>query len=148
MNIKIIDSLFAIDPYAKIITMGDLNDNPNSPSIKKVLSTKSNRKDIKVKQLYNPMELLSKKGVGSIAWRDQWHLFDQIIISASLLKTDYSSYRFYKTGIYNAPYLTTPNGKYKGYPFRSYINGNYSYGYSDHFPVYMYLIKENSLSSK
>ncbi|MEW7280504.1 endonuclease/exonuclease/phosphatase family protein [Aquimarina sp. 2201CG1-2-11] len=142
LNKRIIDSLFAIDPYSKIITMGDLNDNPNSPSVKKVLSAKNSKKDVKIKELYNPMALLAKKGIGSIAWRDQWHLFDQMIISASLLQPEYSSYRFYKTGIYNVPYLMNPNGKYKGYPFRSYANGSYTYGYSDHFPVYLYLIKE------
>ncbi|MBG6133090.1 exonuclease III [Aquimarina sp. EL_43] len=142
LNKKIMDSLFATDPYAKIITMGDLNDNPNDLSVKKILKAKQHRKNIEIKGLYNPMAKLAKKGLGSLAWRDQWSLFDQIIISKSFLDSDYSSYRYYKAGVFNPEYLITPTGKYKGYPFRSYTNNAYTGGYSDHFPVYIYLIKQ------
>ncbi|MCB0444123.1 MAG: endonuclease/exonuclease/phosphatase family protein, partial [Gelidibacter sp.] len=57
---------------------------------------------------------------------------------------DYSSYRFYKAGIYNKYYLTQKRGRYKGYPYRSWSDGGFSGGFSDHFPVYIYLIKEVS----
>lgn len=143
LNKKIIDSLFSEDPYAKILTMGDMNDDPISPSVKKVLKTKSDRANMKMKELYNPMEDLYKRGLGTLAYRDAWNLFDQIIISTELTKKDYSSYRFYKAGIFNKTYLQTPRGQYKGYPFRSYANG-FTGGYSDHFPVYIYLIKEKA----
>lgn len=144
LNKKIIDSLFSEDPYAKIITMGDMNDDPTSPSIKNVLKTKNERESMGLKELYNPMDNMHKKGMGTLAYRDAWNLFDQMIISTELAKKDYSSYRFYKAGIYNKNYLQTPRGQYKGYPFRSFVNG-YTGGYSDHFPVYIYLIKEKSL---
>ncbi len=141
LNKHIMDSLFSEDPYAKIITMGDLNDDPINPSIKQVLKTKSKKEDLMLKELYNPMEEMYKKGNGTLAYRDAWNLFDQIIISTELTKKDYSYYRFYKAGIFNKNYLTNPRGKYKGYPFRSFANG-FTGGYSDHFPVYIYLIKE------
>ena len=141
LNKKIMDSLFSEDPYAKIITMGDLNDDPTSPSVKEVLKTKSNRDNLKMKEFFNPMEDMHAKGMGTLAYRDAWNLFDQIIISSELAKKDYSSYRYYKAGIYNKTYLQTPRGQYKGYPFRMFANG-YTGGYSDHFPVYIYLIKE------
>lgn len=144
LNKKIIDSLFAINPYAKIITMGDFNDNPESPSIKKTLGAKQNKKNVRIKEFYNPMYTMSKKGIGSLAWRDRWSLFDQIIVSAGLLNSDYTTYQYYKAGVFNPQYLTTLRGKYKGYPFRSFANGSYTDGYSDHFPVYMHLIKEKS----
>jgi hypothetical protein len=35
-----------------------------------------------------------------------------------------------------------PKGKYKGYPLRTYAGGSYIGGYSDHFPVYLYLIRK------
>ncbi len=142
LNKKIMDSIFARDPYAKIISMGDFNDNPNSPSIKHILKAKDIKRDIELKGLYNPMINMAKKGIGSLAWRDQWSLFDQIIVSASLLTKDYTSYRYYKAGVFTTDYLLTAKGKYKGYPFRSFSNGSYTYGYSDHFPVYIYIIKE------
>ena len=142
LNKHIIDSLFSIDPYSKIITMGDLNDDPTSPSVKKVLNTKADKDEVGLKELYNPMEEMYKQGLGSLAWRDGWNLFDQMIISAAFLDKDYSSYRFYQAGIYNKSYLANPRGRYKGYPYRSFANGSYTGGYSDHFPVYIYLIKE------
>lgn len=142
LNKKIIDSLFDIDPYAKIITMGDLNDDPDNSSVKKVLAAKSEKEDVKLKGLYNPMYNMSKKGIGSLAWRDSWNLFDQIIVSKGLLDKDYSSYKYYKAGVFNKNYLANPRGRYKGYPYRSFANGAYTGGYSDHFPVYVYLIKE------
>jgi hypothetical protein len=142
LNKKIIDSLFSQDPYAKIITMGDLNDDPTSPSVKKYLKAKGDKDQVNIKELYNPMEKMYKKGLGTLAYRDGWNLFDQIIISHELLKKDFSSYRFYKAGIFNKPYLSNPRGRYKGYPYRSFVNGGFTGGYSDHFPVYILLIKE------
>ncbi len=141
LNIKIMDSLFSENPYAKIITMGDFNDDPSSPSIKDIFNTQNKREKMKIKQLYNPMEGLYKKGLGTLAYQDGWNLFDQIIISTELAKKDFSSYRFYKAGIFNKNYLATQFGQYKGYPFRSFVNG-YTGGYSDHFPVFIYFIKE------
>ncbi|MAN26860.1 MULTISPECIES: endonuclease/exonuclease/phosphatase family protein [Mesonia] len=143
LNKKIIDSLQAEDPYAKIITMGDLNDGPYNTSVKEVLGAKAEKEEVKLKELYNPMEnMQKKKGLGTIAYRDSWDLFDQMILSQPFLEDDYSSYRFYKAGIYNPKYLANPRGRYKGYPFRSFSGGGFSGGYSDHFPVYVYLVKE------
>ncbi|RZP14692.1 MAG: endonuclease/exonuclease/phosphatase family protein, partial [Flavobacteriales bacterium] len=142
LNRQIIDSIFSDDPYAKIITMGDLNDDPTNPSVKDYLNAKRKSNDLQMKELYNPMEDLAKQGYGSLAYRDSWNLFDQIIISTELTKKDFSSYRFYKAGIYNKTYLVNAHGRYKGYPYRSFASGSYTGGYSDHFPVYIYLVKE------
>jgi len=142
LNKKLIDSLLSDDPYAKIITMGDLNDDPTSPSVKDVLKPKSDREDVKLKDLYNPMEEMHQRGLGTLAYRDGWNLFDQMILSSELLKKDYDSYRFYKAGIFNKNYLANPQGRYKGYPYRSYADGGFTGGFSDHFPVFVYLIKK------
>ncbi len=142
LNRQIIDSLFSEDPYAKIITMGDFNDDPSNSSIKENLNAKRKKEDLELKELYNPMEEMSRKGLGTLAYRDQWNLFDQMIISTELTKKDYSSYRFYKAEIYNKEYLINSKGRYKGYPYRSFVGEGYTGGYSDHFPVYLYLIKE------
>ena len=142
LNKKIIDSLQSDDPYAKIITMGDLNDDPTSPSVKKVLEAKGKKQQVKDFDLYNPWEAYYKKGIGTLAWRDGWNLFDQIIVSEPLIREDYSSYRLYKVGIHDKNYLRNYRGRYKGYPYRSFANGAYTGGYSDHFPVYVFLIKE------
>lgn len=139
LNKKIIDSLFQINPDAKVITMGDLNDGPYNNSIKKVLGAKGKKEDVKPFGLYNPMEEMSNRGIGTLAYRDAWDLFDQMIMTEPLIRKDYTSLRFWKAGVFNKAYLTQTAGQYKGYPQR---NWNGVAGYSDHFPVYLYLIKQ------
>lgn len=142
LNRHIIDSLQIIDPYAKIFTMGDMNDDPTNASIKEALGAKANKEDVELKGIYNPYENFFRQGLGTTAYRDAWSLFDQIMMTEPLLEKDYSSYRFYKANIYNKYYLTTKRGRYKGYPYRSWGDGGFTDGFSDHFPVYIYLIKE------
>lgn len=143
VNKKIVDSLQAENPYAKIIIMGDMNDGPYNTSIKKVLNAKGSKNETEDNGLYNPMEnMLQKRGLGTIGYQDSWDIFDQIIVSKPLLKKEYSSYRYYKAGIYNPDYLVTQEGRFKGYPFRSYANGQFTNGFSDHYPVYIYVIKK------
>lgn len=137
----IIDSLMQENPDAKVLLMGDLNDDPVNTSLKKVLQTE--RKKTKVKQggLYNPMEDLFRKGYGSNAYRDAWSLFDQIILSEGLLSKD-EGYNYYKTQIFNKDFMLQKTGRFKGYPLRTHAGGEYLGGYSDHFPVYVFLVKE------
>jgi len=143
LNKRIIDSLQAIDPYAKIITMGDLNDDPTNASVKDVLKAKAKKKSVKIKGIYNPyINMFKKQGLGTTAYRDAWSLFDQIMVTKPLIETDYSSFRYYKAGIYNKNYLTNKKGRWKGYPLRSFADGGFTNGFSDHFPVYIYLVKE------
>ena len=143
LNKKIIDSLHSLDKDARIITMGDFNDNPMNNSIKGILGAKKNKEDVKIKEMYNPMEkILTNEGIGSNSYRDVWFLFDQVIISKGLLGNDFSSYKFYKAGVFNKPYLTQKEGRYKGQPFRSFSYSKFTNGYSDHYPSFIYLIKE------
>ena len=138
----LVDSLQIIDPYAKVFIMGDLNDDPTNASVKDVLKTEKDKDKVTFKGIYNPFESFFKNGIGTTAYRDAWSLFDQIMMTKPLLDKDFSSYRFYKAGIFNKNYLTQKDGQYKGYPYRSWGYGGFTNGYSDHFPVYVYLIKE------
>ena len=141
LNKRIIDSIRRNNWNAKIIGMGDFNDDPIDPSFKKILKVKGKKKQLDSISLYGPMEQLFKKGFGSLAYRDRWNLFDQIYMTANFVKNSKSNFRYWKTGIFAPSYLMDPKGKYKGYPLRTYAGGNYIGGYSDHFPVYVYLIK-------
>ncbi len=147
LNKIILDSIFKQEPLTKVISMGDFNDDPTNKSFKEILKTEANQNDLNPHQLYNPMENMLKKGMGTLAYRDGWNLFDQILVSGALTGKDYSQFQFYKAGIFNKKHLITENGQYKGYPFRSYGYSGYQGGYSDHFPVYIYLLKEVSSSS-
>ena len=144
-NIKIIKQVREQDAEAKILIMGDFNDDPNNSSFKKVLKTKSRKKNVNKGDLFNPYEDMFRRGLNTLKYRDKINLFDQILFTSTLLdkgEKDFSTYKMYKAMIFNKSFLTTKKGKYKGYPFRSFSNGNYTGGYSDHYPVYLYLIKE------
>lgn len=137
------DSIQIQDPYAKILIMGDFNDGPNNESIKTVLGTKAQTQELSMTDLYNPFEKLQKQGIGTIAWRDTWDVFDMILLSKPLIQpADKDSYSFYQAHIFNPFYLQNPKGRFKGYPYRSFSNGGFSGGFSDHFPVYLYVIKK------
>ena len=139
LNVKIIDSLQKINPNAKVLTMGDLNDGPYNNSLKKVLKTKANKKDVEPLGMFNPMENMAKKGIGTLAYRDAWDIFDQIILTEPLIREDYTNWHFWKAGVYNKPFMIQTIGQYKGYGLR---NNSVEPGFSDHFPVYVYLIKQ------
>jgi len=141
LNKRIIDSLIKLNPDAKIISMGDFNDDPTNKSFKKVLNTKSSKKEILSTELYNPMENMLKQGKGSLAYRDAWNLFDQMFMTGNLVLGNDTGFQFYQAGIFNKPYLITTSGQFRGYPARTYGYSGYEGGYSDHFPVYIYLIR-------
>ncbi|NCO54418.1 MAG: endonuclease [Bacteroidetes bacterium CG02_land_8_20_14_3_00_31_25] len=137
------DSIYKSDPNAKIIIMGDLNDDPTNKSLTQHLQAKGNVEELKSGDLFNPMyNLFVKDGIGSLAYRDKWDLFDQIIVSQPLLEKDKSSYRFLHAKIFNKNFLVQKDGAFAGYPFRTYVAGNWMGGYSDHFPAYIILVKE------
>jgi hypothetical protein len=139
----IMDSIALIQPEAKIIFMGDLNDDPVNVSVRETLKAKGDKLKVQDGELFNAMESYYHKGIGTLAWRDSWNLFDQLILSKSLLPTDFSNWQFYTSKVYNKAFLCQTEGSYKGYPLRTFAGGNYAGGYSDHFPVYLILLKEN-----
>ncbi len=139
LNRKIMDSIYKINPNAKIITMGDLNDGTYNKSVKEGVGAKLKKTEVKEFGVYNPFEQMAKNGESTLFYRDAGDIFDQIMVSETLIKTDFSSYRYWKAGIYNKPYMIQTTGQYKGYPLRHSAN---EIGFSDHFPVYIYLIKE------
>ncbi len=139
----VIDSIQAAEPGAKVFIMGDFNDNPTDISIRKHLRSKGSRERISEDELYNPFESFYRRGIGSNAWRDAWSLFDQILFTPALLNDDYSDFAYLRAEVFNKPFLRQPSGRFQGYPFRSFGGGVYLGGYSDHFPVCVYLIREH-----
>ena len=144
-NTKIIEQIQQKEESPKILVMGDFNDDPTNSSFKEVMKTKAKKEDVSEGDLYNPYENMLKKGFNTLGYRDNINLFDQIVITSDLLnngENDFSSYKMFKAAIFNKSFLTNKRGRFKGYPFRSFSYGSYTGGYSDHYPVYMYLIKE------
>lgn len=138
---NIIDSIMAVNPNAKAIVMGDLNDDPTDPSIVKILGAVGNKKKVKPGGLYNPWVNFYKKGIGTLGYNDSWDLFDQIMVSYGFIKPGADNWHFYKAEIFNHAFLKNAFGKYKGYPHRSFSGTTWIDGYSDHFPTIIYLAK-------
>ena len=141
---KIVDSIQVKEPDAKIIIMGDLNDEPDNKSVANALGAKLSEKKITSKQdLYNPWGItLRKNGEGTLLYDNMWNLFDQIIFTANFLGSNRSDFKFFKNEIYKPEYITTKYGRYKGSPKRTTGGGVWQDGYSDHFPTQIYLVKE------
>jgi hypothetical protein len=135
------DSLQKSNPNCKLIIMGDLNDDPSNESINVTLGAKENKNSLQGYELYNTMWDKHKTGTGTLAYKDSWNLFDQFIISKALVGPSPGKLTFVSSAIFNKPFLTEAEGKYKGQPFRTYAGPKYLGGYSDHLPVYMILGK-------
>lgn len=136
---NIVDSLIADGSGKKVLLMGDFNDNPDADAIKEVLKTKREEKETKLTDLYNPWENMHRKGMGTENFRGEWHVLDQIIMSGGWLTGN--GWKFYKADIFKRDFLLNKIGKDKGLPHRSFTAaGKWDNGYSDHFPVIMYVI--------
>lgn len=141
---SICDSIYLREPKAKIIIMGDLNDDPYNHSCAEVLNAKKHREEVGEHGFFNTMWLKLDKGIGSLAYNGGWNLFDQIIISEPLLNEPLASGRwcYWKSQIFNKPFLTVQEGKDKGTPLRTHKSGVWQDGYGDHYPTLIYLIRQ------
>ncbi len=139
---KHIDSIARVEGEQKVIVMGDLNDDPISPSLTKVLKCKSSISEMKPGALYNPWVKMYENGIGTLAYQDAWGLFDQIIIGNKWLDKNQEGFFYMKQQIFNRQFMTENIGKYKGYPMRTWDGLTYRGGYSDHFPTYLVMVKK------
>lgn len=125
---EIISNLRLEDQDAKIIVIGDFNDDPHSNSIKRLVNNFD---------LFNPMETLRSYDRGTTKYNSQWNLFDQILISTNFFRTSDNLYEYSLANIFDEDFLKLFEGRYKGTPYRTYVGKKYKGGYSDHFPVYV-----------
>jgi predicted extracellular nuclease len=139
---KIVDSLCTAEGAPKILIMGDFNDDPTNTSLKDVLRASKKIKDVRPCGLFNPYWEIHAKGSGTLAYRDTWNLFDQVIASHALIDKGKGGYQFYQAKIFSRPFMVQRSGHFKGYPLRTFSGDAYLGGYSDHFPVYVFLLKE------
>lgn len=143
-----VDSIQKIRPDAKIVIMGDLNDDPTDKSIYETLGAKGKESEVVAGDLFNPYYAMFKNGFGTLAYNDSMNLFDNIIVNETLLNGSSGELKLQKPdgskfygNIYDRPFLRQQSGQFKGYPFRTFIGNNFQGGYSDHFPVFIYIAK-------
>lgn len=128
-----IDNVLLGEPFAYIVVMGDLNDNPSDSSVC-VLTNDTNSKRTYMVNLMKPLE---EENAFTLKHRNQNCVFDQFIVSENLLKNDRALYiRNSSAHIFSPSFLLYEHEKYGAIPNRGYVNGNWVGGYSDHLPVY------------
>jgi hypothetical protein len=150
--------------------MGDFNDDATDTSVTDILGAKGDINKLEANDMYNPFYKMYKKGYGTLGYRDSWNLFDNIVVSENLAtgstgslkiqskqtenksakkaKKNKSAKRAKKQdkntlygNIFIRPYMIQQEGQYRNYPLRSFVGSNFQNGYSDHFPVYIYISK-------
>lgn len=130
---EIISFLKEKNPVAKVVVMGDFNDDPESNSLKALELSHG---------LFNPMRTLLSQDRGTTSYHQKWNLFDQFLITPNFFERKKGNLRFVNANIFDEDFLKENEGKYKGSPYRTYVGKRYKGGYSDHFPVYMILSKK------
>ncbi len=142
------DSLLRDDPKVKVLVMGDMNDDPTDPSMAVELRARQDIDSVSAGDMYNPWwHVLVKDGPGTLMYKGAWNLFDQIILSPSLLgsgnRKDRKELKYHSHGIFRRDYMIQQDGKYKGSPLRTFGSGQWLDGYSDHLPTVVYLVKNS-----
>ena len=140
-----VDVLFKKYRAPKIIIMGDFNDQPDDESMVKYLKAERLSGTTKLQSLYNLSYNWMQKEVGTLKYQSQWSVFDQIIVSGTLLQHKSGLFiRLEDAQIIDRTFLLEKDERYGGMqPFRTYIGFHYHGGFSDHLPVLLQLETDN-----
>ena len=135
-------------PGIKIVCMGDMNDNPTDPSMAEYLHGREFMEDVTDADFFSPFTSMLKAGFGSLAYQGVWNIYDLLLVNNALAHPQDGTFgllQLHKKGyygrIYNPKFLTNQSGQYKGTPFRTFSNGAFIGGYSDHYPTYIVITK-------
>ncbi len=136
------DSIFMAYPGANIVIMGDFNDEPDDISLSKSLGAEQDYGNPEQGILYNISGYLKENGHGSLKFQGTWYLFDQFIVSGTLLNGAAGVQTSLKdVKIFSAGFLMVPDESWFGHkPFRTYEGFRHTGGFSDHFPVVLDLL--------
>lgn len=133
---KKVDEILSANPNAKIIIMGDMNDEPDNKSLSEVLAAKSPASKA---ELYNLMIPLDEQNKGTYNYRGNWNMIDNLVVSQSVLHGKGFIVSDKLGEIFHAKWMEYTNKNGEMSPSRTYGGPNYYGGISDHFPVYMEL---------
>lgn len=130
-----IDVILEANPQAKIILTGDFNDGTRDESITRYLMASPDSAAL----LFNTSDHLQNQlGKGSHKFRDEWNLFDQLVISQGLVGGDKGYYyRMNSSKIHDEKeWISEVDLKFQGIkPFRTYVGNQHNGGYSDHYSI-------------
>ena len=132
------DSILKRDPDAKIIAMGDFNDEPVNKSLFNTLKAKNPQEIQEDTKLYNLMIPEDKNEKGTYHYKYEWYMLDNLIVSKALLKNEKGyTITHEQVQIFNPPWLMYDHPKAGiKIPNRTYGGDNYYGGISDHLAIY------------
>lgn len=140
--------LMAEFPGIKIVCMGDMNDNPTDDSMAVYMHGKEDIKDVQAGDFFSPFTSMLKAGYGSLAYQGQWNIYDILMVNSAVANPPAGTLgirpivkkKFYGR-VFHQPFMTQQEGQYKDQPKRTYSNGTFINGYSDHYPTYIVVSK-------
>ena len=138
------DTLLTKNPNAKILIIGDFNDEPDAMSINEGLGCEHIIDQPIPNKLYNlSYDLQFKQHLWTNKFQDHEGIIDQIIVSGAFLSAQSKLQTSQKSAhVFQADFLFMEDDKYLGQKlFRTYIGMNYKGGFSDHLPVYIDILK-------
>ena len=138
-------------PGIKIVAMGDMNDNPTDDSMAKYLHGQERLENVTPGEFFSPYVSMLKAGYGSLCYQGVWSIYDLELVNYNLAHAPDGGLKIqpvtknhgkeYYGVVFKRPWMTTQKGQYKGYPFRTFSNGAFVGGYSDHYPTYIVIGK-------
>ncbi|MBQ0150902.1 MAG: endonuclease/exonuclease/phosphatase family protein [Bacteroidales bacterium] len=138
-------------PGIKIVVMGDMNDNPTDESMTTYMHGRETIAETGELDFFSPFISMLKAGYGSLAYRGEWSIYDIILMNKALADAPKGTFQVlpiikkkkaeYYARIFQQPFMTQQDGPYKGTPYRTFSNGAFVGGYSDHYPTYIIIGK-------
>lgn len=136
-------------PGIKVVVMGDMNDNPTDESMVVWMHSKAEIGELGPEDFYSPFINMLADGYGSLAYRGVWNIYDNILVDYNLATAPDGGLKIrqvnkkhdYYGRVFKKSFMTQQSGQYKGTPFRTFSNGAFIGGYSDHYPTYIVIGK-------
>lgn len=131
-------------PGIKIVVMGDMNDDPTDESQVTYMQAKEKIEELGEYDFFSPFISMLKAGYGSLAYQNAWNVFDIVEVNKALAQAPAGTLRIvpfvagqYYARIFHKPFMTQQDGPYKDQPKRTFSDGAFINGYSDHYPTYI-----------
>lgn len=128
-----IDQILASDPKARIIVMGDMNDEPANKSLLETLGAGSPDSG---KELVNLMTPDDAQNLGTYFYSGSWNMLDNLLVSKAMMHGSGIKIENNKGNIFWNEWMIFTNKNGDKTPNRTYVGKKYVAGVSDHFPVY------------
>ncbi len=126
-----IEKINEVEVGPNIILLGDFNEDPDDNNVLLLESA----------GLTNLMKaMINKEDISTYIYRGTNYLYDQIIISSSILDEKGFTLADSTAYILDLPKYRQQKGKYKNYPFRFWAGNKLLGGYSDHLAVKVDLV--------